>query len=115
LITRDNILADLLEKILFNKKQLDILKNSIEHVSTGKFTPKQLRKQIIKFRVQIIDKLIEFFPFYHKQIFLEESLGSDNKPNPQIRENLKEKNQLLEEISLRINKIYSKLKEKPET
>jgi len=111
----DSILAALLEKILFDRRQLDVLKEAIDDVSTGKINSKELRERILRFRIQIKDKLCEFFPFYSKQMDVEDSFKLKFKPQIQSREDIKEKDQLLEEVSLRINNIYSKLKKKSET
>ncbi|MFW9819654.1 MAG: hypothetical protein ACFFE5_08600 [Candidatus Thorarchaeota archaeon] len=104
----------MLEKIVFNEVQLMTLKKGIEKVANGYLNPKDLRKQIIELRVKLIEDLIEFFPFYLKQSLTENKLNNytDSNESSSLSEKLQEKNNLLEEVGLRINSIYKKLKEK---
>lgn len=111
---KKGLLYEMLEKIVFNEVQLMTLKKGIEKVANGYLNPKDLRKQIIELRVKLIEDLIEFFPFYLKQSLTENKLNNytDSNESSSLSEKLQEKNNLLEEVGLRINSIYKKLKEK---
>ena len=68
-----NNLNEILEKMLFNEKDLNSLKIAIKDMCMGKISPKDLRRYIIESRVKIIENLIKFFPFYLKQMTVEQS------------------------------------------
>lgn len=107
-------LYDMLEKILFDENQLTKLKDGIEEVSTGRLSPKLLRKRIIELRVEIVEKLLEFFPFYFKQITTNQKINEFTEKkitSAPLSEELQEKNELLEKVGTKINSIYEKLKE----
>ena len=108
---KEEILYEMLEKIVFNEVQLTILKKGIEKVANGYLTPKDLRKQIIVQRVKLIEDLIEFFPFYVKQSLTEQKLTSFTDTTS-MKTELDERNNLLEEIGLKVDNIYRNLKEK---
>ncbi len=110
-------LNEMLEKLVFEEEDLKRLKDSIDHVVTGHMTTKQLREQIIESRSKIIERLLEYIPFYIKQWAIDSSLneftntqGTDS--NSELVEKLNEKDKFLEEVGIRINKIYKKLKQK---
>ncbi len=110
-------LNEMLEKLVFDKGDLKRLKTSIDHVVTGQVTTKQLREQIIESRSKIIERLIEYIPFYIKQWAIGNSINEfTNNPtidsNSELEEKLNEKDKFLEEIGLRIKKIHEKLKQK---
>ncbi|MFX1386599.1 MAG: hypothetical protein ACFE9M_05220 [Promethearchaeota archaeon] len=111
---KQDFLYNMLEKILFDENHLMKLKTGIDKVFNGQISSKELRKQIIELRVEIIEKLIEFFPFYLKQITtknkLNEFIEKKLSPSPLSTE-LQEKNKLLEEVAIRINTIYEKMRE----
>jgi len=107
-------LYDMLEKILFDENHLIKLKDGIEEVSTGRLSPKLLRKQIIELRVEIVEKLLELFPFYLKQITVNHEINEVTEKkliSTPSSEEIQEKNELLEQVAIKINSIYEKLKE----
>lgn len=115
--SKDSNLYEMLEKILFNEEDLNKLKVAIENLSTGQISPKNFRTQLVENRVKILEKLLQFFPFYLKQESIDKSLkeftGTDDE-KVQLSKELKERDDLLEEVGLRVNHIFEKLKEKQE-
>jgi len=104
----------MLEKMLFNEKDLNALKIAIDNMNMEKISPKELRKYIIESRVKIIEKLLKFFPFYLKQVTIEKSLEDFSRPHTNIKleQELQEKNEFLKEVGSRVNKIHVKLRKK---
>ena len=102
-------LYEMLEKLVFDENQLQILKEKIEQVANGTLSSKLLRKQIIDFRMTIMERLFEFFPFYVKQSSIQKQLTNFIDHSDDNFEDIEEKNKLLEEISVRIKKIYKNL------
>ncbi|MFW9826722.1 MAG: hypothetical protein ACFFEY_03770 [Candidatus Thorarchaeota archaeon] len=102
-------LYEMLEKLVFDENQLLILKEKIEQVANGTLSSKLLRKQIIDFRMAIMERLLEFFPFYVKQSSTQKQLTNFLDHSNDKFEELEEKNRLLKEVSVRINKIYENL------
>lgn len=114
---KENNLEEMLEKIVFDKDNLVMLKTAINKVNTGEISLKELRQQIIELRARLLDGLIKFLPFYLKQATTKKSLGefSQNKTNTsQIQQELHERNELLEKVGSRINRVYETLKDKLE-
>jgi len=106
----------MLEKMLFNEKDLNTLKIAIDNMNMGKISPKALRKYIIESRVKMIEKLLKFFPFYLKQATIEKSLEEFGQPHTNIKleQELQEKDKFLEEVGFKVNKIHEELKHKLE-
>ncbi len=115
-LEKTNNLNEMLEKMLFNEKDLNILKIAIDNMNMGKISPKELRKYIIESRVKIIEKLLKFFPFYLKQVTIEKPLEALAQPHTNIKLNqeLQEKNEFLKDVGSRVNKIHKELKYKLE-
>jgi hypothetical protein len=106
-----------LEKILFNKDRLATLKYSIEKMSTGQISSKDLRYQILIERKQILEKLHEFIPFYKKQSESEDHINqfvATSESSSELTKELHQKNELLEQVATRIDSIYRKLEQKSE-
>jgi len=57
------MLRGYLEEVIFNEKDLNILKESINSLSVGKITAKSVKKLILKLRYKIMNELLEFIPF----------------------------------------------------
>ncbi|MHA2475302.1 MAG: hypothetical protein ACXAES_18940 [Promethearchaeota archaeon] len=112
-------LQKILQKILFREEDLVNLKEVIDQVHTRQESPKVLRKLIIDFRVSLIEKIIELFPFYNQQASEIHLLDSPLKNNrgeesDKLQDELNERNDLLQEISLRINKFITTLRDRLE-
>ena len=109
--SQDHILSALLEKILFNQKELNVLKERINQVSLKKINPNELRNHIFGARVHIMEELLEFFPFYVKESINSnvnnESLQSERDGS--LVEQIKEREELLEIVAKRLVNIYNNL------
>jgi len=95
---------ELLEKIVFNPEELNILKKTITDLSVGIIKPQQLKKLILKNYIRIFEEVSEFIPFYFEQELKKRSI------DPNLSEEIREKDKFLEELGERINNIYLKLK-----
>ncbi|MHA1294441.1 MAG: hypothetical protein ACTSQJ_17500 [Promethearchaeota archaeon] len=108
------ILYGLLERIIFNEKDFSTLKEIINEVIIGKKEPKKLKKAIIHSRIKILKELLEIFPFYIEQMNKKNSVENFtfNNEKSKIMKELREKNDLLINISQRIERIYNSLDKK---
>ena len=104
------LLIEMIEQILLNEKELEILKVLINELSAGKIDTKQLKMAIIKSRATALKRIIDIFPFFHKRIINQQEIDkfTDNI-NPEVIQELEEKDKFLEEIGIRINNIVSNL------
>lgn len=66
--TKDEMLKDMLEKIIFDDKRLDELKAGILKFQEGNLTDKDLRQLIFTQHQDTFDELLDFFPFYVEHI-----------------------------------------------
>lgn len=114
--SHERILRDSLEKIIFNDEDFKILKETINDLSVGRIETKRLREKIIKCRIQMLEELVEFFPFYLNQELKRHTIEkfSEDRDILNLEEKLKERNLFLEEIGHKINNLFKKLKKKVE-
>ena len=107
------LLLEMIEQILLNEKELESLKLLINDLSTGKIDSKQLKIAIIKSRANALKRIINIFPFFHKRITNQQEIDKftvSNPIHPELIQELEEKNNFLEEIGARIDKIAYALK-----
>ena len=103
-------MIEMIEQILLNEKELEILKILINDLSAGKINSKQLKISIIKSRATALKRIIDIFPFFHKRIINQQEIDNfTGNINPEVAQELEEKDKFLEEIGIRINKIVSSL------
>jgi len=109
-------LSNSLEKIVFNENDFNKLKQTINDLTLGLIEPKILKEIIINSRFRLLEELLEFFPFYLKrdsfQNSVEEFTKDSENPDPRLIEELKEKDEFLQELGNRIDNIFNKLKYK---
>jgi len=100
---------DILERIIFDERELTTLKTTISAVTGGIITPKELKNTILASYIRIFEDIDKFISFYLTQ---EAKKLGDEYISTQKEQ--AEKDQLLDHLALRINNIYEKLKERPE-
>ncbi|MHA1281881.1 MAG: hypothetical protein ACTSQP_05185 [Promethearchaeota archaeon] len=105
------ILRGYLEELIFNEKDLNILKESINSLSVGKITAKSVKKLILKLRYKIMNELLEFIPFQIQKKL--ECQILEEKPNikeiNELEKKIHERNELLIELAERLARISKKL------
>jgi hypothetical protein len=116
-ISTKQILSESLESIIFEEKDFDELKRTINDLSLGKIEPKELKEIIINSRLRMLEELLQFFPFLVKQELTRQSLEKFseypyNPDNPDLAliEQLAEREELLIEVGQRIDGIFKQLK-----
>ena len=111
---REKFLCNSLEKIIFNENDFNNLKQTINDLTLGLVEPKKLKEIIINSRYRLLEELLEFFPFYLKHNNFQHSMEGFTKesenPDPHLIEELKEKDDLLQELGNRIDNIFNKIK-----
>ena len=111
---KEQVFSEMIEKIFFNKHELEVLKKLITDVSTGKMPPKQLKIAIIESRAKMIKRISHIFPFYYKQMSNQREIDkfTHDGNDSQLIEELEEKNRFLEELGRRIHTIKLSMEEK---
>ena len=114
IMTKGKILKDIIEEVLFNKSELDQLKQLINDLYDGRLTPKELRVYIFDQKNKNMDKLVELFPYLIKQLKMNDSKPqiTDNSLDMEKQAELLEKNKFIEHIGTRVNTIFNKLKKR---
>ena len=107
-MVQKSVLEQALEDILLDESEFEKLKRMITQTITGKRSDKFLRHYIFKFLINKKDALLEFFPSYAKI----ENKTTINSQSEELEKELQERNELLSQLGIRINRIYTKLKEK---
>ncbi len=120
--TESQFLADyahIVEKIVFDQDELEKLKTTVKNLTEGKIGPKELKGLILQCRGRIVGEITEYLLFIGRKIVsdnFKERIPppSASPPTPpsqieaQLREEIKEKNELLEIVAIRINQLVSK-------
>lgn len=106
----ETTIENLLEDIFFDTEELELLKREIKQVSLGNLDPIALKKTILKCRMRFKEEMIEdFLPYYKDLMKIYKSQPSE------LLHKIKEREDLLESIAIRINNLYRKLEEKKES
>ena len=106
----ENSISEALENILFKKDNLNTLKSAIKKVDTGQITSQELWDLIIRTRATFIEQITEYLLFLKKQH--SDLQAFTNSAPDNAKNHSEEKDALLKELGIRINKIYTKLREK---
>jgi len=109
-------IEQIVEKIIFNKSELDQLKIAIKNFSLGKINSKELKQLLLQCRGRMVDEVTDFVLFIpgrfkNRQVEKnqEQQLISSTKVESQLRKEIEEKNELLETVAERVNRLVSKL------
>jgi len=101
------------EKIIFNEDELEKLKIAIKNFTEGKTSAKELKQLLLQCRGRMMEDITDFtFLFTERrikdQLQTEKNIQQPSLPNEvesQLREEIKEKNELLEVVAKRVNKL----------
>lgn len=107
----------MIERIIFNEKELEVLKDLISEVRIGSVEPKQLRAAIIENRENILNKILHIFPYYHKQVSYQKQIDNfaERDISLQNQNELEEKNELLTKVGEWMQNTRKKLEEETST
>lgn len=105
------------EKIIFNDDELEELKIAIKNFTEGKTSGKELKHLLLQCRGRMVEEITDFgFFFVEKRTKkLMQTLrntqqpSSQSKVESQLRDEIIEKNDLLEAVARRVNNLVSKL------
>jgi hypothetical protein len=93
-----------LERIIFDEDELTKLKNIVGELAKGNVQPIQLKKEILLCRSRMLEDLKEFVLFYINSKKQEKELETvDFK----LKQDLKERTELLEIVANRVNQLVS--------
>lgn len=107
----------IVEKIIFNDDELGKLKIAIKNFTEGKTSAKELKHLLLQCRGRMMEDITDFtFLFAEKRTqnllqteIKKKSPISTTKGEFQLRKEIEEKNELLETIAKRVDKLVSKL------
>ncbi|MHA1488979.1 MAG: hypothetical protein ACTSRI_04920 [Promethearchaeota archaeon] len=114
--TQSNYFRGFLQKLIFNREELDRLKISVSELYEGELEPMQLKKQMLDSRLRIFEALLIKLPKFidifltQKDAKTTETNEDDMKKEVIYEIELKEKDELLTNIGQKINLIHEKLK-----
>ncbi len=112
----------IIERIVFDEGELDELKISIRNFSKGTITPKLLKQNLLRCRGRIVKDISNFLSFCVErardsgQAPVSENFTGLNQSdliNDQLRQDVVERNELLELVAKKINSLVSKAKKDP--
>ena len=107
-------LNNLIEKVLFDKTQLDELKLIINQLNARKISPKDVRSYILTQKERDLGKLLELISFFIKSVKQDNSSRElIQKPlDNEVLSELQEKNEFIEKMGVRINSLVNNLNKK---
>ena len=110
-------IEQLLEKIIFNENELERLKIAIKNSTERKTSARELKQLILQCRGRILEDITAFI-FFIKKAQIKNKVNLENNHNQpilstdvesQLREEICEKNELLETVAQRVNSLVNKL------
>lgn len=109
--------GQIIEKIIFEENELEELKIAIKNFTEGKTSAKELKHFLLQCRGRMTEDITYFTSLFVEQktqdllqtVINKDQLPSPTKAESQLREEIKEKNDLLEIVAKRVNKLVSKL------
>ena len=109
-------IEQLLEKIIFNENELERLKIAIKNFSEGKTSARELKLLMLRCRGRILEDITAYIFFIEKAQIKNKMISENNQNQPdlsiavesQLREEISEKNELLETVAQRINRLVYK-------
>ena len=108
------------EKIIFNDDELEELKIAIRNFTEGKIGGKELKHLLLLCRGRMVEEITDFGFFFAEKrskklmqtLRNTQQTSSPTKVESQLREEISEKNKLLETVAERINGFVLKVKNK---
>jgi len=111
--SHDEMLSNSLEKVIFNKEELENLKRNIDRLSKGQCKSIELKRQILNYRANLFERIQRVFQFYHNSL----TTVPDSKDNQKVYTELEEKDKLMEkkdklfeELGKKISTICKKIR-----
>jgi len=105
------------EKIIFNDDELEELKIAIKNFTEGKTSAKDLKSLLLQCRGRMVEEITDFGFFFAEKrtkklmqtLRNTQQTSSPIKAESQLRKEIEEKNELLEIVAKRVNRLVSKL------
>jgi hypothetical protein len=107
ILSNASYVSNSLEQIIFEPSELNHLKNMIHNLIQGKITPAEMKRHLLNCRIRMFKDLNDFVNF-----FILGKINALDNSSILLKKELKEKDELLQQLGERINKIYFNLMEK---
>jgi hypothetical protein len=102
-------LGEMVEKIIFDGRNLEELKDLIMEVSAQRIPARKLKEKMIEIRGEMLNRILQLFPFYNKSIFNKKEIDTFGNGNSDIKKELEEKNNLLKHLGNKLQELEIKL------
>jgi len=113
---------EMIEEIVFDEGELEELRIAIRNFSQGKISTKRLKQNLLLSRERIVKDIFSFLKFSldiaqdSDQALIDKNFTNPNQSsleNDQLRQEIAERNELLEVVAKRISALASKVKKEP--
>jgi hypothetical protein len=104
----EKLLSENLEKILFQEQDFNTIKDTLNNLLIGTIEPKTFKEVLVELRFKLLNELINFFPFYNERCKNNKDL--DEFTSLTTTSEVKKRDELLTEVAMRLNTIYTRLK-----
>ncbi|MHA1473404.1 MAG: hypothetical protein ACTSQW_09960 [Promethearchaeota archaeon] len=106
--------AQIVEKIVFDENELEKLKIAIKNFTQGKTGAKELKQLLLECRGRMVEDVTDYIFFIAKKLTNEKDKEIPQIPSPskiesELREEIKQKKELLELVARRVNNLVSKI------
>ena len=103
------MLGEMVEKIMFDDKELGELKDLITAVSTQKAPARNLKERIIELRGSMMNRILQLFPVYNRSLSNHKEIEKFGNGNADMTKELEEKNILLEQVGTKLQEVEVRL------
>lgn len=104
-----HMLGEMVEKILFDTKELDRLKTLITSVSERTIPARTLKETILELRENMMNRILQLFPFYNKSLTNQREIDNFGNGGSETKKELEEKNSLLEQVGIKLQELEARL------
>lgn len=104
----EKLLSENLEKILFQERDFNTIKDTLNNLLIGAIEPKTFKEVLVELRFKLFNELINFFPFYNERCKNNKALNEFTSLT--TTSEVKKRDELLTEVATRLDTIYTRLK-----
>ncbi|MBN1801439.1 MAG: hypothetical protein JW891_08035 [Candidatus Lokiarchaeota archaeon] len=107
----DELFKEILEKTVFKEEYIAKLMNALNQLNSGNIEVRRAKKQAIEVLASLYKELCDLFPFYLNEVVKYNPKNATEKSEKmeQLMSELREKDDLLKQASVRLKRIEERL------
>ncbi len=108
---KDDLFKEILERTVFKEEYITKVMNALNQLSSGDIELRNAKKQALEVLASLYKEICDLFPFYVNEV-LQYQTPNNTKCNAieeQLKNEIKEKDDLLNQASVRLKRIEERL------